>query len=381
MNNLFSFLQGGALYVGVFLVVLTVLVFVHELGHYLIARYNRVRIEVFSIGFGPELFGWWDRAGTRWKFSAIPLGGYVKMFGDADASSGLPMATVGQLSAAERDVSFHHKPLGQRAAIVAAGPIANFLFAIVVLALLFMTWGQPFTPAEVGQVVPGSAAETGGIRAGDTIVSIDGRSVERFEDVQQVVRLNPNVPMTMVVTRDGQPVTLRVTPTLVEEKDKLGRHQVGQLGIRGSGAKYIQRDPISAVGRAVGETWNLSVTTLQAMWQMIIGTRGSEELGGPLRIAQLSGEVAQGGLVPLVWFMAVLSVNLGLINLFPVPVLDGGHLLFYAAEAIRGRPLGQRAQEYGFRVGLALVLTLMVFATWNDIVHLRIVEFVKALVT
>jgi regulator of sigma E protease len=381
MNHLYTFLQGGVLYVGVFLVVLTVLVFVHELGHYLIARYNGVKIEVFSIGFGPELFGWWDRAGTRWKFSTIPLGGYVKMYGDSDATSGLPVANIGRLTAEEREMSFHCKRLGQRAAIVAGGPFANFAFAIVALALLFMTYGQPFTPAEVGQVLPGSAAAAGGIKAGDTIVSINGSAVERFEDVQQVVRLNPNVPMTMVVKRDGEPVTLKVTPALVEENDRLGRHQVGQLGIRGSGAKYVQRDPISAVGRAVGETWNLSVTTLHAMWQMIVGTRGSEELGGPLRIAQLSGEVAQGGLVPLLWFMAVLSVNLGLINLFPVPVLDGGHLLFYAAEAIRGRPLGQRAQEYGFRVGLALVLTLMVFATWNDLVHTGIVDIVKRFVT
>jgi regulator of sigma E protease len=381
MNHLYTFLHGGVLYVGVFLVVLTVLVFVHELGHYLIARYNGVKIEVFSIGFGPELFGWWDRAGTRWKFSTIPLGGYVKMYGDADASSGLPVANIGRLTAEEREKSFHCKTLGQRAAIVAGGPFANFAFAIVALAILFMTYGQPFTPAQVGQVLPGSAAEAGGIRDGDTILSIDGSAVERFEDVQQVVRLNPNVPMTMVVKRDDQQVTLKVTPTQIEETDRLGKHRIGQLGIRGSGAKYVQRDPISAVGRAVGETWNLSVTTLQAMWQMIIGTRGSEELGGPLRIAQLSGEVAQGGLVPLIWFMAVLSVNLGLINLFPVPVLDGGHLLFYAAEAVRGRPLGQRAQEYGFRVGLALVLTLMVFATWNDLVQLRIFEFVKGLVT
>jgi regulator of sigma E protease len=376
-----EFLSGLWTYVIPFLVVLTVLVFVHELGHYWVARRNGVRIETFSIGFGPELFGRTDRAGTRWKISAIPLGGYVKMFGDADASSGLPMAALGQLSAAEREASFHCKPLGQRAAIVAAGPIANFLFAIIVLALLFMTWGQPFTPAEVGQVVPGSAAETGGIRAGDTIVSVDGRSVERFEDVQQIVRLNPNVPMQMVVRRDGALVTLRVTPAQVEETDRLGRHKFGQLGIRGGGTKYVARDPASAVVRAVGETWNLSATTLQAMWQMIIGTRGSEELGGPLRIAQLSGEVAQGGIVPLLWFMAVLSVNLGLINLFPVPVLDGGHLLFYAAEAIRGKPLGQRAQEYGFRVGLALVLTLMVFATWNDLVHTGIVDLVKRFVT
>src|SRR5712691_6267574 len=381
MSYLLPFIHGGILYVGVFLVVLTVLVFVHELGHYLIARRNGVRIEVFSIGFGPEIFGWWDRAGTRWKFSAIPLGGYVKMFGDSDASSGLPMARLGQLTAAEREVSFHCKRLGQRAAIVAGGPAANFVFAIVVLAVLFMTYGQPFTPAEVGQVLPGSAAETGGIRAGDTIVSIDGRPVERFEDVQQVVRRNPSVEMNVVVRRDAELTTLHVTPSLIEESDRLGRHKIGRLGIRGSASKYVRRDPLSAAGRAVGETWNLSATTLEAMWQMIIGTRTTDELGGPLRIAQLSGEVAQGGIVPLLWFMAVLSVNLGLINLFPVPVLDGGHLLFYAAEAIRGKPLGQRAQEYGFRVGLALVLTLMVFATWNDLVHTGIVDIVKRFVT
>ncbi len=373
MTLIASLLHGGITHflwaVAGFLVVLTVLVFVHELGHYLIARRNGVRIEVFSIGFGPELFGWWDRAGTRWKFSALPLGGYVKMFGDSDASSGLPIARLGQMTDAERQVSFHHKPLGQRAAIVAGGPAANFVFAIVALALLFMTYGQPFTPAEIGQVQPGSAAEAGGILPGDTIASIDGRPIERFEDVQQIVRLNPDVAMTVVVTREGTPVTLHVTPSKVEEADRLGKHKIGQLGIRGGTVKYIQRDPASAVMRAVEETWNLSTTTLQAMWQMVAGTRAADELGGPLKIAQLSGEVIQLGFAALLNFMALLSINLGLINLFPVPVLDGGHLLFYAAEAIRGKPLGQRAQEYGFRVGLALVLTLMVFATWNDLVH------------
>ncbi|HEV8678664.1 MAG TPA: RIP metalloprotease RseP [Stellaceae bacterium] len=370
MNQITALLQGGLsqfLWIAFgFLVVLTVLVFVHELGHYLVARRNGVKIEVFSIGFGPELFGWWDRAGTRWKFSAIPLGGYVKMFGDSDATSGLAIGGLDRLTPAEREVSFHCKRLGQRTAIVAAGPAANFVFAIVVLALLFMTYGQPFTPAEIGQVVPGSAAEAGGLTAGDRIVSMDGRPIERFEDVQRVVRLNPNVPMSMAVERDGRSVTLRVTPSLIEESDRMGRRQIGQLGIRGSGTKYVTHDPVSAVARATGETWSLSVTTLEAMWQMIVGKRSADELGGPLRIAELSGEVIQLGIGPLLWFMAVLSVNLGLINLFPVPVLDGGHLLFYAAEAIRGKPLGPRTQEYGFRIGLALVLTLMVFATWND---------------
>ena len=371
MSHIIPLLHGGFFYVGGFVLVLTVLVFVHELGHYLIARRNGVRIEVFSIGFGPELFGWFDRTGTRWKFSVIPLGGYVKMFGDSDATSGLPMAGLGQLSEAERQTSFPCKRLGQRAAIVAGGPLANFVFAIVLLALLFMTYGQPFTPATVGQVMPDSAAAAGGMQPGDAIVSINGQAIQRFEDLQQLVRVSPNVPMTIVVRRDGSLATLHVTPHLVEETSRLGHHQIGQLGIRGGVTQYIRRNPASAVVRAVGETWNLSATTLDAMWQMVIGKRTTDELGGPLRIAQLSGEVAEGGIVPLLWFMAVLSVNLGLINLFPVPVLDGGHLLFYAAEAIRGKPLGQRAQEYGFRLGLALVLTLMVFATWNDLVHLR----------
>jgi len=377
-----EFLHNGLSYIVPFLVILTVLVFVHEFGHYLIARWNGVRVEVFSIGFGPEVFGWWDRAGTRWKFSTIPLGGYVKMFGDSDASSGRPAPGLARLAQAERDVSFHYKRLGQRSAIVAAGPAANFLFAIVVLAILFMTYGQPFTPAEVGQVQPDSAAEQAGIQPGDTILSINGRTVQRFEDVQQTVRLNPGVPMAIVVRRGGRELALDVTPARTELTDRFGNHdQIGLLGIARSGMEYVKRDPATALLQAGTETWDLSAATLKAIWQIVIGTRATDELGGPLRIAQMSGEVAQGGVVAVLWLMAVLSINLGLINLFPVPVLDGGHLLFYAAEAVRGKPLGQRAQEYGFRIGLALVLTLMVFATWNDLVHLRIVEFVKGLVT
>jgi regulator of sigma E protease len=376
-----SFFTGGLGYILPFLIVLTVLVFVHELGHYLVARYNGVRVEVFSIGFGPELFGWNDRVGTRWKFSAVPLGGYVKMFGDADAASA-PGASLERMTAEERAVSFHHKRLPQRAAIVAAGPVANFVFALVVLAALFATVGQPFTPADVGSVQPGSAAEQAGIKAGDVITAISGERIERFEDVQRIVRLNTGTPMTMVLKRGAQDVDITVTPRITAFTDRFGnQHKIGLLGIERSGVNYIREDPFTAVWRAGQETVNLCTGTLQAVWQMILGMRTTDELGGPLRIAQMSGEVAQGGVVALLWFMAVLSVNLGLINLFPVPVLDGGHLLFYVAEAVRGRPLGQRAQEYGFRVGLALVLTLMVFATWNDLVHLKVFEFIKGLIT
>lgn len=372
---------GGIGYIFWFLVVLTVLVFVHELGHYLVARWNGVRVEVFSIGFGPELFGWTDRATTRWKISAIPLGGYVKMFGDADPAS-MPSADVRDMTAEEREVAFHHKRLRQRAAVVAAGPIANFVFAIVALAGLFATLGQPFTPPQVGTVQVGSAAQAAGIEPGDIIASIDGTAIQRFEDVQRIVRLDPGHALSIVLHRGDKDVTVAVTPKLSEVTDRFGnKHEYGLLGIIGQGVQYVRYNPLTAVARAAGETGDIVVGTLQAVWQMIIGARSTDELGGPLRIAQMSGEVAQYGVSAILSFMAVLSINLGLINLFPIPVLDGGHLLFYAAEALRGRPLGQRAQEYGFRFGLALVLTLMVFATWNDLVHLRVVEFLKALIT
>ncbi len=372
---------GGLADVVPFLVILTVLVFVHELGHYLVARYNGVRIEVFSIGFGPELFGWNDRAGTRWKVSALPLGGYVKMFGESDGMTSMA-GVVERMTVAERAVSFYHKRLSQRVAVVAAGPVANFIFAVVVLAGLFATVGQPYTPAEVGQVQAGSAAEQAGVKAGDVIATIDGDRIDRFEDVQRIVRLNTGSPIAMVVHRDGKDIAIDVTPRVTNLTDRFGNeHKMGLLGIERSGVNYVRRNPVDAVWLAGQETLNLTTGTLQAVWQMFIGLRTTDELGGPLRIAQMSGEVAQGGVIAVLWFMAVLSVNLGLINLFPIPVLDGGHLLFYAAEAIRGRPLGQRAQEYGLRVGLALVLTLMVFATWNDLVHLRIIEFIKGLIT
>lgn len=364
-----------------FLVVLTILVFVHELGHYLVARRCGVRVEVFSIGFGPEIFGITDRTGTRWKFSAIPLGGYVKFFGDANAAS-QPGEEASALDEEERKVSFHHKRLGQRAWIVAAGPLANFLFAVVALAGLFIFFGQPFTPAEVGEVQPESAAAEAGIEPGDRIVEINGTTIERFEEVQRIVRLSPGSEMSMVVERAGERVVLSVTPERQEVEDNFGnRHTIGLLGVSRSGMEYRRHDPFTAVWRAGGETVVLTGATLQAVGQIISGTRSTKELGGPVRIAQMSGDVADAGLVNLLWFMAILSINLGLINLFPIPMLDGGHLVFYAIEAIRGRPLGERAQEYGFRIGLALVLSLMIFVTWNDLVQLQVFSFFRQLVT
>ncbi|MEQ8357805.1 MAG: RIP metalloprotease RseP [Kiloniellaceae bacterium] len=353
-----------------FLAVLTALVFFHELGHYLVARWNGVRVEVFSIGFGPEVFGWNDKAGTRWKFSLIPLGGYVKMFGDANAAS-MPGDDGDKLSDAERAVAFPHKRLGQRVAIVSAGPIANFILAIVILAGLFSLIGQPFTPAVVGEVMPGSAAEAAGFEAQDEITAVNGQTIARFEELQRIVALRPGEQLAIAVVRGGREFVLQATPMAVESTSALGETQtIGRLGIQRSGREFARHDPATAVWQAVRETGSIITQTFTALGQIIRGDRGADELGGPIRIAQLSGQVAEIGISELLYFAAVLSINLGLINLFPIPMLDGGHLLFYAVEAVRGRPLGERAQEYGFRIGLALVLTLMVFVTWNDVVRI-----------
>jgi regulator of sigma E protease len=352
-----------------FLVVLTVLVFVHEMGHYLIARRNGVRIEIFSIGFGREIFGWTDKAGTRWKFSLIPLGGYVKMFGDADAAS-RPDREMTGLSEEEMAVAFPYKTLSQRSWIVAGGPLANFLFAIVVYAGLFMTLGQPFTPAVVGEVVADSAAEEAGFQADDKIIRVDGGEIERFEDIRQLVALSAGERLEITVLRQGAEVELVATPRMVETTDGLGNDtKIGQLGIMRSGIEFTRHDPFTAVWRAGKHTASVTMDILKSLGQMILGKRSAKELGGPLQIAKMSGQVAEIGWLATIQFIALLSITLGLINLFPIPILDGGHLLFYAIEALRGRPLGERAQEYGFRIGLALVLGLMVFATWNDIVH------------
>ncbi|MBK8907441.1 MAG: RIP metalloprotease RseP [Rhodospirillales bacterium] len=367
-----------------FVVVFTILVFVHELGHYWIARRAGVRIETFAIGFGPELFGRRDSHGTRWKVCAIPLGGYVKMFGEQDFESNdadMPM------TAEDQAVSFHHKRLGQRAAIVAAGPLANFAFAIVLLTALFTAVGLPFPLASVGQIQSGSAAAEAGFVQGDRILRVNDEDVASFEDLRSIVRDNPDRALRFEIERGGDTLLLTATPQAVAAdaagSDSGATGKVGLLGVSPDPAQigYQRLNPFEAVATASQRTWDLTTQILGALGQIITGSRTAEELGGPLRIAQLSGQMAQGGMVSLVFFMAALSINLGLINLFPVPMLDGGHLAFYAVEAVRGRPLNQKIQEYGFRFGLVLVLLLMIFATWNDLVQLQVVEFFKKLVT
>ena len=358
-----------------FLAILTALVFVHELGHYSVARWAGVRVEVFSIGFGPELFGWTAASGTRWKFSAIPLGGYVKMFGDSDpASAG--QADDSGWTYDQRKVAFHHQSLRDRALIIAAGPAANFAFAIVLLAGLFMTAGQPQAPAVVDQVVAGSAAERAGLRAGDRILAIDGASIAQFEDLRRIVVDSPGRALAARVARDGREIELTVVPESAEVTDNFGNtHRIGRLGVRSEQTEVVRLGPVAAVGQAVVSSYVLVERTLSALGEIITGARTADELGGPLRIAQMSGAVAQTGLVQTIWFMAVLSVNLGLINLFPIPVLDGGHLLFHAVEATLGRPMGEKLMEIANLTGLTLVIGLMVFVTWNDLVQLKVFDF------
>lgn len=360
-----------------FLIVLTVLVFVHELGHYLVARRCGVRVETFSIGFGPELFGWTDRHGTRWKFSAVPLGGYVKMFGEmdfADEDEQPPMTEE------ERGVSFHHKTLKQKSAIVAAGPAANFLFAVIALLAIFTVVGEPAPLPVVGGVQPGSAAEQSGFKSGDDIKSIDDEPVAWFEDVRRLVSQRPGESLRFAIERDAQPLELTATPL---PKTLADGSTIGQLGVTPDLKRvgYIPLSVPGAVGAAFERTLGLTVQILSTLGEIITGNRSTNELGGPIRIAQISGEIAKDGLINLVFFMAALSVNLGLINLFPVPMLDGGHLMFYGIEAIRGKPMSHRVLEYCFRFGVAVVLLLMVFATWNDIVNLKVIEFFKQLVS
>ncbi len=368
-------------YIIVFLVVLTVVVFVHELGHYLVARWNGVRVEVFSIGFGKELWGWNAKSGTRWRISLLPLGGYVKMFGEHaviedDDSPPRP------LTPEEQAVSFQHKTVGQRAAIVAAGPLANFVFGIGLLAALFMMMGQPTTPPVIGAVQPQSAAAEAGLQAGDRFVRIAGEEIGSFQDIQQIVRLRIGEPLEMVVLRDGAEVSVTAQARVTELEDAMGNvHRMPVLGISApeGSTEIVRHGVVSATAAAVEETAAMISSTFTALGQMITGVRDSQELGGPLRIAKGAGQAAQMGVESVAFFVVLLSINLGLINLFPIPMLDGGHLAYYAVEAARGRPLGMRAQEYGFRIGLFLVLALMLFATRNDLVDLKVWEFFKGI--
>ena len=472
MMSIFGQFGSVLLYIVPFLLVLTVVVFVHEFGHYFIARLNGVRVEVFSIGFGREIYGWTARSGTRWRIAMVPLGGYVKFFGDANAASAGADEAAERMTPEERSVAFPYKRVGQRAAIVAAGPLANFVYAIAVLALLFMFFGQRVTPPEVGRVLPDTPAAEAGFQPGDVVQAIDGDEVRRFEEVEEAVLLSPDRDLTfrvlrgdrvlelaatvrgidapegeglprrigelgllpanaarvgqvtpggpaeaagfqagdLIVAVNGQPIDnfeqlqdivagsdgRRLGVTVVREGERLelgvaasrqelpgaqgGTPAVRWLiGVQREPRPLLRLGPGASVWEAVKTSVNLIDRTLEYIGEMIIGRRGTEELGGPLRIAQASGQAAQLGVEQLVLLSALLSLNLGFFNLLPIPILDGGHLLMYGLEGLRGRPLTERMQEYAFRFGLVVILSLTIFATWNDLVHLRVVEFIAGL--
>jgi regulator of sigma E protease len=358
-----------------FLFVLSIVVFFHEFGHFIIARLCGVRVLVFSIGFGPELVGFNDRHGTRWKISAVPLGGYVKFFGDENAASVPETQRLETMDAGERAKSFFFQPVRKRAAIVVAGPMANFVLAIIIFAGVFMIYGKQSMSARVDTVQPDSAAAAAGFQTGDVVLAINGKPVEDFADMQRVVSDSAGESLDVKVDRKGNQLVLKATPALKEVKDNFGNvHRIGILGItRSMDAADMKFQPVSppqAVWMGVQETWFVIDRTLTYIGGVVVGREAADQLGGPIRIAQISGQVASIGFVALIHLAGVLSVSIGLLNLFPIPLLDGGHLLFYSIEATRGRPLSEKAQEVGFRIGLAIVVMLMIFATFNDIVHL-----------
>ena len=363
-------------YVLPFLFVLTIVVFFHELGHFIVARWCGVGVKVFSIGFGKEIFGFNDKKGTRWRISWVPLGGYVKFIDDGNAASVPGKTQLNDVPPELRDKLFHGKTLAQRAAVVAAGPIANFILAILIFAAMFTFVGQRTTAPIADQVSPNSAAELAGFKPGDRVLSIDGQDIETFAEMQRIVSVSADRQLKFVLDRGGKQIELTATPKRREITDNFGNKiRLGLLGIRRETQagewNYKSYDPLTAIWLGTKETYFVIDRTLNYLYDVITGRESADQLGGPLRIAQISGQVASVGILALINLAAILSVSIGLINLFPIPMLDGGHLLFYGIEAIRGRPLSDKTQEIGFRIGLAFVLMLMVFATWNDLIHLK----------
>jgi regulator of sigma E protease len=343
------------------------LVFIHELGHYLVAKRFGVGAEVFSIGFGREIVGWTDRSGTRWKVGWLPLGGFVRFVGDMNPASA-PAAGAPDVPAEQRSRSFHHKPVWQRFLIVLAGPMANFLLAVLIFAAFFAAFGMPRTPNVVGTVQSGSVAEQAGIRPGDRIESIAGQEVDSFEDLRRIVSLRPGEPVRLDIVRGGQAIPVQLTLGAREERDRFGQSfRIGLLGVMQS-ERVLERLPVTQlIPAAAGYTIDLTRSMIDGLAQIITGRRSAKDLGGPLKIAQIAGQQASLGAFEFIQLLALFSINLGFINLLPVPMLDGGHLFFYAVEAVRRRPVSIRMQEWAFRGGLAFILALLLFTTANDL--------------
>ncbi len=356
-----------------FVFILSAIVFIHEYGHYWVAKKCGVKIESFSIGFGKEIFGWNDKSGTRWKVSYIPLGGYVKMYGDENAASTPDKKKLKKMTEEERRISFHTQALWKRFLIVLAGPAANYIFAIIVIAIFFSVYGKPFTAPIVSGVQKDSAAETVGLQIGDKIISVDGDKVKSFEQIKGIVSLHPDIEIELSYEREGKVIETNITPKKQSSKDIFGDEvEIGLIGISSEKMEYRKLTPMQGVHNSFLEVYDLSAKTLQALGQIVTGQRSSDQISGILRIADYSGKSVEQGIRVVVWFMAILSVNLGLVNLFPIPMLDGGHLLLYIIEGVRGKPMSDKAQDYLFKFGFALLIALMLFATFNDLKYFKI---------
>lgn len=349
-----------------FLAAIGPLVFIHEMGHYLVGRWCGIGAQTFSIGFGHEIAGWTDKRGTRWKIGWLPLGGYVRFAGDMDpASMG---KNLDALSPEERARAFHAKPIWQRFLVVLAGPAANFLLAVLIFAGFFMAYGVPRTPPVVAGVAQGSAAAGARLVPGDRIIAANGRAIDNFRDLSNYTVMRPGERVVFRVERGGQEFDAPVTLGRAVETDRFGqRFEVGRLGVAMPRPVFARVGPLELLPEAVDATWDTTRSMAEGIWQLVSGRRPLNELHGAIKMAQLAGQFATLGLVDFIQLIALFSINLGFINLLPVPMLDGGHLALYAVEAVRRRPLGERAQEWVFRGGLAAILTLFLFTTFNDL--------------
>ena len=356
-----------------FIVLILVVVFIHEYGHYYFAKKYGVKVTDFSIGFGKELFGWNDKLGTRWKICWIPLGGYVKFFGDRNVFSQSDQEEIiKKYSEEERKKLFILKPLYQRSLIVAAGPIANFILAIVIFLFIYMFVGKDFTPAVINEVQKDSPAEVAGLMKNDVILEIDGTEVKSILDVSKLITLSTSDFIDFKVSRYDQDILLKVKPNIVETEDNLGnkinKRMIGiMLGPYNNKINHVKLGPAKALYYSLNEVYFVTISSLKYLGSILTGSGDSSQLGGPIRIAKITGQVAEFGIVPFLSIMAYISISLGLINLFPIPLLDGGHLMFYGFEKILGRPLSQKTQEGFFRIGMFLLLFIMFFATYNDL--------------
>jgi regulator of sigma E protease len=376
LNMLHSFAAWSPVGIPAFLFYVTVVVFVHELGHFLVARWFGTKVEVFSVGFGGEIIGFTDRRGTRWKLSWLPIGGYVKFAGDADASSRPDREAAENLTAEERAGMLSLKPVGQRAAVAAAGPVFNFIFSILLLTCLYMITGHELVQPLIGGVVPGSAAQAAGIQKGDVVTRIDGTPIDDYFQMAEMFAGSGGSTLTVQLDRAGRSLTVPLTPRMATTADGFGGKEIRMLaGVQNSPQAKVTRvtyNPVTAFGAAVTQTVDIVRLTLKGIGQIITGHASIQQLHGPVGIANIVQKVATVGILPYLKFIAFLSVSIGLVNLFPIPLLDGGHLLYYAVEAVLGRPLDERAQDVGFRLGLVLVLGLMLLVTWNDLARLNL---------